>query len=306
MPSTSLRNPRSGYRCAPAPKSRPAPNSCHSNPGRPTTRGVRYPAPVSTHERAGQRADPATLVDVDALIGAYYDRRPDPADPTQRVAFGTSGHRGSAFRGAFNEVHILAITEAIVRYRRSRGYAGPLFIGKDSHGLSEPAQRTALEVLVAHGVDVGAHAYDLLRFLIGAEVEAVTAMRAAGESGALDRTILALLRFSNGVLTYAQVSQALSQVDVRVDISGSAGGVEWIDWMAPYRSGTATIRTDAGIERIDSACPDAYDRLVAAFEESVRGGTVPDPSPFDALQSTRIALAVKASARSRREVRLGA
>ncbi|MEK6720953.1 MAG: phosphoglucomutase (alpha-D-glucose-1,6-bisphosphate-dependent) [Chloroflexota bacterium] len=109
---------------------------------------------MAQHPRAGLPADPATLVDIDALIGAYHDRRPDPADPTQRVLFGTSGHRGSSFRGAFNEAHILAITESIVRYRTARGYGGPLFIGKDSHGLSEPAQRTALEVLVARGVDV--------------------------------------------------------------------------------------------------------------------------------------------------------
>ena len=94
-------------------------------------------------ERAGRPADLADLVDVDALIGAYYDRRPDPSDPTQRVAFGTSGHRGSAFRNAFNEAHILAVTEAICRYRVQRGYSGPLFLGRDTHALSEPAARTA-------------------------------------------------------------------------------------------------------------------------------------------------------------------
>jgi phosphoglucomutase len=103
---------------------------------------------------AGQPADPATLVDVAALLRAYDEIRPDPSDPTQRVAFGTSGHRGSAFRGAFNEAHILATTEAICRYRELRGYDGPLFLGKDTHALSEPATRTALEVLVARGVDV--------------------------------------------------------------------------------------------------------------------------------------------------------
>jgi phosphoglucomutase len=107
-----------------------------------------------TSERAGQPADPASLVDIDALLRAYYDIVPDPSDPTQRVAFGTSGHRGSSFRGAFNEAHILAITEAICRYRSTKGYDGPLFIGRDTHALSEPATRTALEVLVAHGVDV--------------------------------------------------------------------------------------------------------------------------------------------------------
>jgi phosphoglucomutase len=109
---------------------------------------------MATNTRAGQPADPADLVDVDALLRAYGDVRPDPSDPAQRVAFGTSGHRGSAFRGAFNEAHILAITEAICRYRAGRGYDGSLFLGRDTHALSEPATATALEVLVAHGVDV--------------------------------------------------------------------------------------------------------------------------------------------------------
>jgi len=109
---------------------------------------------VPNDPRAGQPADPADLVDVAALLRAYDGIRPDPSDPAQRVAFGTSGHRGSAFRGAFNEAHILAISEAICRYRELRGYDGPLFLGKDTHALSEPATRTALEVLVARGVDV--------------------------------------------------------------------------------------------------------------------------------------------------------
>ena len=109
---------------------------------------------MSQHPRAGQPALPSDLVDVDALLRAYDEIRPDPSDPTQRVAFGTSGHRGSAFRAAFNEAHILATTEAICRYRSSKGYTGPLFIGRDTHALSEPAWRTALEVLVARGVDV--------------------------------------------------------------------------------------------------------------------------------------------------------
>ncbi|HUQ78884.1 MAG TPA: phosphoglucomutase (alpha-D-glucose-1,6-bisphosphate-dependent) [Patescibacteria group bacterium] len=104
--------------------------------------------------RAGQPAAPADLVDIPALLRAYDEIAPDPADPAQRVAFGTSGHRGSAFRGAFNEAHILATTEAICRFRELRGYDGPLFIGRDTHALSEPATRTAVEVLVARGVDV--------------------------------------------------------------------------------------------------------------------------------------------------------
>ena len=111
-------------------------------------------------EWAGQPADPSILVDVDALLAAYHDRRPDPSDPAQRVAFGTSGHRGSAFRNAFNEAHILATTEAICRYRVQRGYGGPLFIGRDTHALSEPATATALSVLVARGVDACVDASD--------------------------------------------------------------------------------------------------------------------------------------------------
>jgi phosphoglucomutase len=109
---------------------------------------------MSTHPRAGQRAEPADLVDVPALLSAYAEIRPDPSDPAQRVAFGTSGHRGSAFKAAFNEAHILATTEAICRYREAQRYTGPLFIGRDTHALSEPAWRTALEVLVARAVDV--------------------------------------------------------------------------------------------------------------------------------------------------------
>ena len=115
---------------------------------------------MSQHPRAGQPALPSELVDVAALLRAYEEVRPDPADPAQRVAFGTSGHRGSAFRGAFNEAHILATTEAICRYRASKRYTGPLFIGRDTHALSEPAWRTALEVLVARGVDARVDAAD--------------------------------------------------------------------------------------------------------------------------------------------------
>src|SRR5687768_1422964 len=96
---------------------------------------------------AGRPAPPELLINVDGLRGQYYDRRPDSAVPAQRVAFGTSGHRGSAADGTFNEDHILAITQAIVEYRRAEGITGPLYLGKDSHALSEPAERTALEVL---------------------------------------------------------------------------------------------------------------------------------------------------------------
>lgn len=106
------------------------------------------------HNRAGTTALTEDLISIDALIEAYYDREPDLDDPTQLVSFGTSGHRGSAFDGAFNEAHIVAITQAICEYRRREGINGPLFIGADTHALSGPAQRSALEVLVANQVDV--------------------------------------------------------------------------------------------------------------------------------------------------------
>lgn len=112
------------------------------------------------HERAGQPAQSEDLIDVDALLAAYYDNTPDPSDPDQRVEFGTSGHRGSAFDNSFNEAHIAATTQAIVEYRASQKTAGPLFMGKDTHGLSGPAWETALEVLVGNGVEVMVDAAD--------------------------------------------------------------------------------------------------------------------------------------------------
>ena len=105
------------------------------------------------HERAGTPALPEDLINVDDVISAYYDVEPDPANVDQRVVFGTSGHRGSSLDGKFNEAHIVAITAAIVEYRASQGINGPLFIGRDTHALSEPAWRTALEVLAGAGVD---------------------------------------------------------------------------------------------------------------------------------------------------------
>ncbi|MDQ1130363.1 phosphoglucomutase (alpha-D-glucose-1,6-bisphosphate-dependent) [Microbacterium sp. SORGH_AS_0888] len=110
--------------------------------------------------RAGQPAEASDLIDIDDLIAAYYDRKPDAAVPEQRVVFGTSGHRGSSLSTSFNEDHILATTQAIVDYRNAQGIAGPLFLGRDTHGLSLPAERTAIEVLVANGVDVRVDARD--------------------------------------------------------------------------------------------------------------------------------------------------
>lgn len=109
---------------------------------------------MKVNAAAGKPADPSILVNVPKLVTAYYSLRPDPSDPRQRVAFGTSGHRGSAFDVAFNEWHILAITQAICDYRKSQKIDGPLFLGMDTHALSEPAFASALEVLAANNVEV--------------------------------------------------------------------------------------------------------------------------------------------------------
>ncbi|MCP1504367.1 phosphoglucomutase [Curtobacterium herbarum] len=110
------------------------------------------------NDRAGTPATADDLVDLDALTAAYYDRVPDVTNPEQKVVFGTSGHRGSSLDSAFNDTHIAAITQAIVEYRTLQGTDGPLFIGRDTHALSGPAERTALEVLAANGVHVLADA----------------------------------------------------------------------------------------------------------------------------------------------------
>src|SRR4051794_15267547 len=109
---------------------------------------------MSVDPRAGKPPDPSMLVNVPRLMTAYYALRPDPSVPGQRVAFGTSGHRGSAFDSAFNEDHILAVTQAICLVRREQRIDGPLFLGIDTHALSESAFASALEVLAANGVEV--------------------------------------------------------------------------------------------------------------------------------------------------------
>src|SRR6266550_878210 len=103
---------------------------------------------------AGHPPPETMLLDVAKLVTAYYAEIPDPSAPAQRVAFGTSGHRGSPFEKTFNEWHVLAISEAICRYRREQGIGGPLFLGLDTHALSVPACTTAVEVLAANGIDI--------------------------------------------------------------------------------------------------------------------------------------------------------
>src|SRR5439155_11411953 len=107
---------------------------------------------MATHPLAGKPAPADMLIDVGCLEREYYERKPDVGDPRQLVSFGTSGHRGTTRDGTFTEAHILAITQAICEYRRGKGIDGPLFMGKDTHALSDAAQRTALEVLACNRV----------------------------------------------------------------------------------------------------------------------------------------------------------
>ena len=109
---------------------------------------------TATNPAAGKPVDPASLVNVPRLVTAYFVGKPDPNEPTQRVAFGTSGHRGSSLKNSFNEDHILATTQAICDYRREAGLTGPLFIGIDTHALAEPALASAIEVFAANGVEI--------------------------------------------------------------------------------------------------------------------------------------------------------
>src|SRR5215469_15653574 len=114
---------------------------------------VKLPAETTVSPLAGQPAPKEMLLDVARLEMEYFERHPDLEDRNQLVSFGTSGHRGSPLRGSFTEAHILAITQAICDYRREQKISGPLYMGKDTHALSAPAQRTALEVLAANQVE---------------------------------------------------------------------------------------------------------------------------------------------------------
>ena len=109
---------------------------------------------------AGKIADPSKLTNIPRLVTSYFAGKPDPSVAAQRVAFGTSGHRGSAFNNAFNEAHILAISQALCDHRKAAGIDGPLFIGIDTHALAEPALASALEVFAANGVEVMVDEHD--------------------------------------------------------------------------------------------------------------------------------------------------
>ena len=109
---------------------------------------------MTTHPRAGKPAPPEDRADIPGLVAAFHRGSPDPDDPSQRVAFGTSGHRGSSLNGSFNEAHVLAIAQAVAEHRTAAGITGPLFLGKDTHALSGPALESALEVFAGNGMQV--------------------------------------------------------------------------------------------------------------------------------------------------------
>jgi len=142
------------------------------------------------HPLAGTPAPADRLIDVQALVRAYTDRRPDPAIPGELVSFGTSGHRGSPEDGTFNEAHILAITQAICEYRSAQGIAGPLFVGKDTHAASRPAEQTALEVLSGNGVEVVVQEGDGYTPTPVISREILRWNGAAGRSGAADGIVI--------------------------------------------------------------------------------------------------------------------
>ena len=108
---------------------------------------------MCAHELAGQPVPRELLVNVPRLVSAYYTRSPDPANPAERVSFGTSGHRGSSLKGSFNEAHVHAVAQAVCELRAAERVTGPLFLGMDTHALSEPALASVLEVLAANGVE---------------------------------------------------------------------------------------------------------------------------------------------------------
>src|ERR1700733_4956648 len=133
--------------------------SCRDRPSsRQAFKGTTVAAEL--HPLAGKPATPSMLTNIPRLVTAYFAGKPDPAVPAQRVAFGTSGHRGSAFNNAFNEMHILAISQAVCDHRQRAGLTGPLFLGIDTHALAEPAAASALEVFAANGVEVMIDAQD--------------------------------------------------------------------------------------------------------------------------------------------------
>ena len=154
--------------------------------------------------------------------------------------------------------------------------------------------------------NLGLHAYDMVRFLTGSEVTEVTALMDPSSGSGLDRTALALLRLRSGAMAFVHVSQAFSLDDVSIEIRGTTGWIAWTGWMAPYRTGSLTIREGGITERHRSSCPDAYARVVQDFVRSIHAMQPPDPSPTDAVEAVRIADAVISSARTGRRIRLRA
>jgi phosphoglucomutase len=225
------------------------------------------------HPLAGRPAPAGVLVDVPRLLAEYGSRRPDPADPAQRVSFGTSGHRGSPLSGSFNEAHILATTQAICEHRAAKGIDGPLFIGMDTHAVSEPAQRTAIEVLAANGVPVRYQAGGGFTPTPGISF-AILEHNRGRNSGLADGIVVTPSHNppKDGGFKYNPPNGGPADVDVTKAVQDRANALlaEGTDRIrrVPYER---AIRT-AGVRAHDFVAPyvDALDRVVNV--EAIRGG----------------------------------
>jgi 1,5-anhydro-D-fructose reductase (1,5-anhydro-D-mannitol-forming) len=198
-------------------------------------------------------------------------------------------------------------TSLIVRDAVRDGQIGRVRLVRGSIGFGYEelvGWRADLEQAGAAAVfNLGIHLYDLIGYLLDARAREIKAIVEPG-GVSLDRTALALARYEGGTLAYLQVSQELTEDDVRIELVGERGMIGWDGWMAPYRSGEVVISTPAGVSRFHSECPDAYERLVRAFAEAVRGGNSPQPSVRDTVHGVEIAEAVITSGRTGRAVEL--
>jgi phosphoglucomutase len=209
---------------------------------------------MDTDPRAGQLPGEDMLVDVDRLLAAYHDERPDPAEPGQRVSFGTSGHRGTSLARTFNEAHVLAIAEAVCRYREREGIDGPLFLGRDTHALAAPALETILEVLAAHDVAVVADA-DGGATPTPVISHAILTHNRGGGRGRADGIVVTPSHNppEDGGFKYNPPHGGPADTDVTGWIQDEANGL-----------------LEAGVEKIRRAQPDAHERdYVSAYVEDL-------------------------------------
>ncbi len=236
---------------------------------------------MSAHPLAGRPAPPELLIDVSRLEHLYFEGRPDPENPAQRVSFGTSGHRGTPIDGSFTETHILAISQAIAEHRKARGVTGPLYLGKDTHAVSRPAERTALEVLAANGVTVILERDDGYT-PTPAVSRAILAYNAGRSAGLADGIVISPSHNppADGGFKYNPTNGGPADTDVtgwiqdraNALMAGGNTGVRRVD-IARARSAPGTHEQDLG-EPYVAALPQAID-LEAIRAAGVRIGVDP-------------------------------